>query len=153
MNRYLFRGKRSNINDPRQGEWVYGDYVGGMAIISNDPEKPYSLDCEKGHLECDGVWIVLPDTIGQCTGLTAAKSYRGDGEEERMVFEGDILWDGQLEVFGVVAWDEGTFAWMIVHDDECEYLSELVGARSMVATDTSIIGNIHDHPELLSGEA
>ena len=35
--------------------------------------------------------IVDPATVGQCTGLTAAKSYRGTESWDLMVFEGDIV--------------------------------------------------------------
>lgn len=80
-NRYLYRGKR--IDDE---EWVYGDH--NYSIIEEAPAIRHYVDVDWGTKE--EFVAVIPETVGQCTGLIAAKSYRGTELEDRLVFEGDI---------------------------------------------------------------
>lgn len=74
-NRYLFRGKRVD-----NGEWAFGYYavIDGDSYINIYDRHPPSIE-------------IIPETLGQCTGLIAAKSYRGESETDRLVFEGDML--------------------------------------------------------------
>lgn len=64
-------------------------------IVSDDDDTLYSLDDW-------GDWEVQ---LLQATGLLAAKSYRGDSEDDRMIYEGDItelvLPDGEIRQFEV----------------------------------------------------
>ena len=80
--RYLFRGKRLDNK-----EWEYGNYH--MAVHYKTGRYTKAIQVRR----CWGLEDVFidPDTIGQCTGLYAAKSYRGESEEDRLVFDGDVL--------------------------------------------------------------
>lgn len=127
QDRYLFRGKRLD-----NGEWVVGFYY------SVDTSNIHCLKVNNGVL-ISNVYIVDFATIGQCTGLYAAKSYRGESEANRLVFEGDVVrHDGnsyeifymqKYAAFALKGLDYGmVLAW--------EYLSEF-----------EIIGTIHDSTE------
>lgn len=125
MREILFRGKRNN------GIWEEGSYI---------------VSCEK-HYIYDGIYYeVIPETIGQYTGLrdnTRTKEYP-DGKR---IFEGDIV-DilTENEEIGVIAYEDGGF---LVNADgfSVDFHSNIYG------TDLEIIGNIHDNPELLKGGA
>lgn len=161
-NRYLFRGKR--LDDD---EWVYGDLLTYRVL-------PVIFDKDHEQHEC------LATTIGQCTGLTAAKSYRGDGEDERLIFEGDnvvyssyagykyqgIVCIGKYEqdgsggeyetskCYGVyvkrIKWIP--LEWQDAEDEEyC--LPEYECEKSLLEVDNvEIIGTIHDCDTIIDGE-
>ena len=122
MREILFRGKRID-----SGEWVYGNY--GF----ND-----TFTEEKHYIFQNKAWeySVVPDTVGQFTGLT-------DGHGKR-IFEGDIVrgtdaLERGLEVFGYVSNRDGSF--VIVGD--------LLTHYRWLDYKLEVIGNIHDNPELL----
>lgn len=125
--RYLFRGKRLD-----NGEWQYGLIVcGGMCGTAWIMRGSWVIS--ESTIE-ERVFEVDPATVGQCTGVHAAKSYRGDKPEDKLVFEGDIyITHGCiLEVI----WDYG--------------LLDCLKKRISNAWNIEIIGNIHDNPELLN---
>jgi len=128
--RILFRGMRVDNK-----EWFYGQvaYFNGQPFIIGE-----IIDCDEEYIDIESWWSVDPDTVGQCTGLTAAKSYRGDGPEDRLVFEGDII--KTCHKNDVIVWDSITMRWYTHNSGP---LSEF--------NDIEIIGNRWDHKELLEG--
>lgn len=128
-NRYIFRGKRKD-----NGEWIEGDLAqwndGNMSI-------------------CIGTGVlfkVIPETVGQCTGL---KDKNGKRIFEGDVFEGNKI-DGKRKLYKF--WyddDEGAFVYGISYKG---------GYRLSIAKwcfkseNIEVIGNIHDNPELLEVE-
>ena len=80
----------------------------------------------------------------QCTGLLAAKSYRGDSEDARLVYDGDIVYIPDWQCYSLVYWYQG--AWMLKFDDCDEYLYENAGMCEIVNT-------VYDHPELLENRS
>ena len=110
-----FRGKQ------RDGKWVYGDY--------SKSEYNYFIKSS----------AVIPETIGQYTGLKANGA---------MVYEGDIIsytWDNPENPYDPnieiqpVFWENGCF---YIGDESIEILLDDPEGYE-------VIGNIHDNPELL----
>ena len=132
MREVLFRGKRTD-----NGEWV---------------------KCSETYIrDGDGIWLsdenlnvvtVIPETIGQYTGLTDKNGVR--------IFEGDIVRYGtntnradNEEIYEVVFETRGGSRYFGIRISEIEtwqFCFE-VPAKLM-----EVIGNIHDNPELLGGE-
>ena len=122
MREILFRGKRTDC-----GEWV--------------------TDSETYIKDGDGIWLsdenlnvvtVLPETVGQYTGLTDKNGAR--------IFEGDIIQSLESSVTGLVQWFPEHSAFMVW----CKSANE-VGFLYECANIIKVIGNIHDNPELLEG--
>ena len=115
----LFRGKRAD-----NGEWVEGDLV-------------WLKDGDKKALYIYGKGEVIPETVGQFTGLYA---------NGKKIFEGDILSyidnDDEVQYISVVF-------------EECAFLIEESGITnsdlltSYVCLGLTVAGNIHDTPEFL----
>lgn len=126
--RYLFRGK---IVD--NGEWV----IGSLDIIP-DGRIEIGTKCIAPP-DCDPMWQkvlitheVIPETVGQCTGL---KDKNG-----KLIFEGDILKLGtgktRFVFYGVSGFRHTTYN---------GYAKEF----DFKDKGYQVIGNIHDNPELL----
>ena len=126
--RYLFRGKRKY-----NGEWVEGFYY-------------KDLWSDNAHyIIYDGTdYEVIPETVGQYTGLT-------DNNGKR-IFEGDVVEayddayvNGFAEVKGKVFFNCGSF------DIDVEDVG-YIPLYSYGTENIEVIGNIHDDPDLLKGE-
>lgn len=118
MREILFRGKR------KSGLWCYGDllnYADDYKTIINKED------------EC----IVIPETIGQYTGL---KDKNG-----KMIFEGDILKIceyGKTQNF-VVLYGGGKFRLCFPENNVPSCFLEIWSPG------LEVVGNAHDNPELL----
>ena len=124
----IFRGKRTD-----NGKWVKGylyiTHIGSHEIGSYDAE----INIERLTFD------VIPETVGQYTGLTDKNGKR--------IFEGDIV--------SLVKHDSLIYKVVYV---PCRY--ELVNSKGVncfvldiyKSENIEVIGNIHDNPELLGGE-
>ena len=171
MREILFRGKRTDT-----GEWVEGYYEFGY---SSDNEEPTHYMWGLNHSEKYGeMFIVIPETVGQYTGLNA---------NGKKIFEGDIVkcrhyWE--LKRYPLIDVDEETYFFMQKirgaygkHKTErsgfsndyfyyrnyaVEYYEKKGEYRVrngscfnsltqsfIFGHDIEIIGNIHDNPELM----
>ena len=142
MREILFRGKRTY-----DGKWLYGnliiDCIGKLHVIS--PEYFY----EDGHHlmyddDTDQPVFINPITIGQYTGM---KDKNG-----KKIFEGDIL-QTEDEIV-VVEWHKPSASWYskfvkYLEPREHWWTGILCSQWGEYAT---VIGNIHDNPEMLKGE-
>lgn len=129
MREILFRGKTKH-----GGEWVYGGVccsAGNTIIVSFSERILTTIEGKR----------VLPETVGQYTGLT--------DKNGKKIFEGDIC---QTKGFPLIDDKPFVVEW---NDDECSfYWRDVVGTDEFnigVSQNTTIIGNIHDNPELLKG--
>lgn len=136
-NRYIFRGKRKD-----NSEWVYGNLIQRKIWSS----ELYVIRVEDNGFDNYEEYEVVPETVGQCTGL---KDKNG-----KWIFEGDII---RTKEYGRV----------IAHSNVNDYdifrityvpavfrLENIRRAFNLVgnSADYEAIGNIHDNPELLEVE-
>ncbi len=129
MREILFRGKQ--ISD---GEWVEG-YLG--IEVNNSPVIQWCEFDENYGVDCVEESAVIPETVGQYTGMTDKNGTK--------IFEGDIVKVENALVRGIFAVEYfGISACFIVSHGERRYF--LGGCNS------EVIGNIHDNPELLKTE-
>lgn len=125
MNReILFRGKRLD-----NGEWVYGYYLfSGSDFIL--PEGMF----------LNNIASVDPSTVGQYTGITDNNGVK--------IFEGDVVTviyvgtPGEKKITGPVVYGE--------HETQF-YVNTAFFGYGIYGMSPEVIGNIHDHPELLEG--
>lgn len=129
MREIKFRGRRKNSD-----EWVYGAFLAIPRLCS------YIYDVQP-----DGQatrYLVDEDTVGQFTGLSDS-----NGKE---IYEGDILrfappwrWEEDERRNGVVVYK--CYGFRIEYSDTSEALFNLAANDAPF----TVIGNIHDSPELL----
>lgn len=139
MRKILFRGKAINRDERyetrtkyKNGDWVYG-------LVSKLGSEKYGIPMEMTNT--DGISGIDVDrkTVGQYTGLNknGKKIFEGDivnynGSTHKVVFE-NRYYNAR---FGIVV-EEETWSFGV---SVPPYLME-------------VIGNIHDNPELMGGEA
>ena len=126
MREILFRGKRMD-----NGEWVEGD------LHKN-------TDFSKAHIHPVGERVrsfdVIPETVGQYTGLTDKNGNK--------IFEGDIIELHFSGARGVVIFDK--YCYMIEVHAFGGMERNIIGEYDKDVLE--VIGNVHDNPELLKGE-
>ena len=133
MTEILFRGKRKD-----NGKWIEGYLVKLGRESFSDPER-YGI-CNKAlPLGGSGVYYnlkideVIPETVGQYTGLTDKNGNK--------IFEGDIV--EYKEVNGEIVYHDQEAMFAVCFDTWLTDFDHLYGK------DVEIVGNIHDNPELL----
>ncbi len=122
MREILFRGKLENCD-----KWIYGD------LLHKGVDYVTGIRDERTH----EVRAVLPETIGQYTGLTDK-----NGKE---IFEGDIVQHYHYGI-GDIGYSTGEAMFTITADNVCITFDNVWGYE------LEVIGTIHDNPELLGGE-
>lgn len=132
MNReILFRGKLEY-----NGKWIYGDLLqyenGDVAIFG---EKLSSFGCECTEMSKRD--RVIPDTIGQYTGLK--------DKDGKKIFEGDILRLGDEFHYFIFNIEYGSFVAASIKGD----IGIRLFQRTIKNCGYAIIGNIYDNPELM----
>lgn len=139
--RYLFRGKRKY-----NGEWIEGNLI-NCDFFNNDGFPIfYILDTDNIEYDCwediaveIGYLEVIPETVGQCTGL---KDKNG-----KMIFEGDIvkgLFNFGLEIMSVCTFENGAFGLTAKQCGSYHFSA----FTSICNVKYEVIGNIHDNPNL-----
>ena len=140
MREILFRGKTE------KGEWVEGFYTKGFRYPDEEElhDMIYSFLADEENNE----WRfynakVIPETIGQFTGLT--------DKNGKKIFEGDIVKIRRAylnagyeeDCFYKVDWHKYWNGWALINikDTQSCYLDNVIQGE--------VIGNIHDNPELL----
>lgn len=135
--RYLFRGKRKD-----NGEWAYGGLDTDWGLEPEQRDRYWIIQAYLGEA------LVIPETVGQCTGL---KDKNGN-----WVFEGDIAKFRRFEnnYIGKIIFNHKTagfeFWWNIVagaYGEKATYTANL-----SVCDEIEVFGSVHDNPELLEVE-
>ena len=127
MRDITFRGKRKDT-----GEWVHGFFANAKWYID---EKQMAIIfpadiCMFPHCEVSGWEEVIPETVGQFTGLL--------DKNGKKIFEGDILLVNDIQK-AYVFFEKGQF--VVNH-----FAINVLCSRNI---ESVVIGNIHDNPELL----
>lgn len=149
MREIVFRGKRRDT-----GKWVEGYFVHCKSeweeervaeIIPPETDRIY-----RGEYDLYDVHEVDPDTVGQFTGLTDKNGtrifegdivrverwlYSGENKKEREVFNGVVWYDEKRTCFGLRS---TKYRCLPIARFKGDYIT--------------VIGNIHDNPELLEGD-
>ena len=129
--RYLFRGKRKD-----NGEWAYGGLDTDWGLEPKDRDRYWIIQAYLGEA------LVIPETIGQYTGL--------NDKNGKMIFEGDILESRYDEKHPddacceVVLWYDNGWCIQEYEVADPDHLSE-----DDMLKYSEVVGNVHDNPELL----
>ena len=148
MREILFSGKRLD-----NGEWAEGNLF-ILKQYQSDIDHYYILPTNTVCLFCDIFYYAVevdPDTIGQFTGLTANGKKIFEGDIVSIRCEGDAeppskgqIWYENAKIY----FSEIDCGWFVIFSDGYELpLAEYVNCD-----DFTVIGNIHDNPELLEVE-
>ncbi len=146
-NRYIFRGKRKDNKEWVEGVAIFAD---NKAFILNNAKVEFIKGFNENRLNFVLV-EVFPETIGQCTGL---KDKNG-----KWIFEGDILESRASDnredwKKWIVTFSDGGFCFEreIPRKRKHKYEQNLLCADEIELYGLTIIGTIHDNPELLEVE-
>lgn len=138
MREILFRGKS------KHGEWYFGFYTEGYYLDGTPVSWIDVVDRKKKETDSP---TVIPETVGQFTGLTDKNGKR--------IFEGDIVvckqeicgnWIDCCMEFGFVEMKHGAFG---LHRKQGYYRPFKDWLEDY---EYEVLGNIHDNPELLGGD-
>lgn len=137
MREILFRGKQSALP-----EWIEGFYfaVPVKNKVSSDTENIHLItpcDFDVSGSFVNSSVIVIPETIGQYTGLTDMNGNK--------IFEGDIIKNIVTGEKGVIQWFDERSAFMMWSRTKNAIYFLYANAFSNIR----IVGNAYDNPELL----
>lgn len=144
MREIIFRGKQT-----QSGQWVTGD----LWVHKEKLSAIYSYEQDKR------TWV-LPETVGQFTGLTdknGKKIFEGDIvqysiEEDQAVFVGAVKF-GEFNPDGgaLLNTNVGFYVELVDQEGKRTYMRKDIGFW-VKFRQVKVIGNIHDNPDLLGGE-
>lgn len=131
MREILFRGKRAD-----NGEWVEGSLIHQTKFYGDPVDCYHILYDGEFHADYYGSVEVIPETVGQFTGL-----FDKNGKK---IFEGDVV---KIQV----TYDVGCYPHT---ETELILVTFIGGVFSPLhkCESVEVVGNIHDNPELLEKE-
>lgn len=139
MRENLFHGKRKD-----NGKWVEGYYFCDTDL-NQSYIQGYDYYTDENGLQREAFcYEVIPETVGQYTGLT--------DKIGKKIFEGDVLrlaYHPEEDV--VIEWFNGSFRFREVHNPNNDEYSILCCEQNAVSH-LKVIGNIYDNPELIESE-
>ena len=136
MREILFRGKRVD-ND----EWITGNYVkAGYHWHKYGKHEDWIVTSaiqNGGFINLCGRGAVIPETVGQFTGLT--------DKNGKKIFEGDIV--KHSGIVGVIRFEMFSATFLILEDRD--HAERLDNVKHQGEYGLQVIGNIYDNKELL----
>ena len=135
MREILFRGKRKD-----NGEWIEGYYVEARDYLTGEVITyifPTDITLYP-HSEFSGCEEVIPETVGQFTGLI--------DDLGNKVFDGDIVKGQKLYDVGCYP-NYVTLTTPVTYDDDLCVFKPL--HKFVINGPVMVVGNIYDNPELL----
>lgn len=140
MREIIFRGKQID-----NGEWIEGSLIHQTKFYGDPVDCYHILYDGEFHLDYYGSAEVIPETVGQFTGMF--------DKNDKMIFEGDIVKTKYGRLCTVVwfssqvcsGWDLAS----ILTLENCAYTRYPDAIDLCKKENLEIIGNIHDNPELL----
>lgn len=149
MRDILFRGK-----DVDDGKWAEGCLLSVTLETCSEVEKKKYTHC---IVQPDGEFyrgvigyfnFVLPETVGQYTGINVGSEKLFEGDIVEWYEDYDDSWGYSQTAHGrsVVIWDKDNFCWAFETDKK--YIQPF---NDWYWNSSYIVGNIHDNPELLEG--
>lgn len=147
MREILFRGKTTKKEQEIHAfhnVWVEGDLIKNRYKWHIHP-KSNCFRSEKELAKCMIAHEVIPETVGQFTGLTDKNGTK--------IFEGDFLKYKLKERIN----DVYIYGHVVYNQDTCEFVVSSIVEEFIISDkdffndieDIEVIGNIHDNPELL----
>ena len=144
MREILFRGKRID-----NGKWVEGDLLYNRIDGRENERRIGDIYFTQGEkIEGTAVYNVIPETVGQYTGLI--------DKNGKKIFEGDIFKTKTNDIFiiGFGAYFPKDYCLYRFWEYECWGLFAYDRKKQYQLSNNpnlfEVIGNIHDNPELLS---
>lgn len=134
MREIEFRGKRTY-----DGEWVYGYYSKHRNFKNEVYTAIEMFDENTGETYCDGINAVIPDTLGQYTGLKDKNGTK--------IFEVDIIKARHNADVYIVKFEECRFK-----IEDCWGNMIKMTQEAINHFECEVIGNIYDNPELIKGD-
>lgn len=126
----IFRGKRTDNVEWIEGSLLGIDWCDKPSTYSIAPNTPVSV-----------FYSVIPETVGQYTGLTDKNGVR--------IFEGDIVrYDVNYHDM-VISYDVENWGGWLYEDMDDNMQAYSIYEFNL--KDIAVIGNIHDNPEILKG--
>ncbi len=157
MREILFRGKvQHNKYQKNEGMWVEGAYYhqtefyGSTNWTVDTPVDEHYIITSKDELEDNMMecYKVIPETVGQYTGLTVGAEKLFEGDIVEWYEDYDDCWGycHTAHGYSVMAWDNENYCWCFkTNDNIAQSLSDWDWENCFIT------GNIHDNPELLEG--
>lgn len=139
MRELIFRGKTE------YGEWRVGSLIHQTMFYGSHVDRYHILTGGEFHSDYYDSETVIPETIGQFTGLVdknGKKIFEGDICKFREWREGDMCWIGRVH------YEHQQFLISGGPNPECPSPFTLQMSR-FISENIEVIGNIHDNPELL----
>ncbi len=135
IDRHICKAKRIDT-----GKWVEGYVTMPSTVDNKDNPVTYHFNAADGWGSYERV-IVSAETVCRCTGLP--------DKNGNIIFEKDaIKVTEDFEEIYVVEWDEDIARYVFVQNG-----NTITDFGDIYASDTKVIGNIIDNPELMKGGA